>query len=132
MGQRWAKNCLHCQENRQRKDDSKTERDCTVVSCWKSLDILLHSCCHPFSTTLLSNEPFAHCTDRLLRLHAHPSELVLTLVDTDMYVMALPSVYVWLCRLQKQGIRILVERPVHRTEFPEFDAFDAENDGMFA
>lgn len=37
-----------------------------------------------------------------------------------------------LCRLHKQGIRVLVERPVHRTEFPEFEAFDAENDGMTA
>ena len=53
-------------------------------------------------------------------------------MNTDMYAMALPSVYIWLCRLQKQGIRVLVERPVHRTEFPEFDAFDAENDGMTA
>lgn len=35
-------------------------------------------------------------------------------------------------RLHKQGIRVLVERPVHRTEFPEFEAFDAENDGMTA
>lgn len=33
------------------------------------------------------------------------------------------------CRLQKQGIKVLVERPVHRTEFPEYDAFDPENDG---
>ena len=33
------------------------------------------------------------------------------------------------CRLKKQGIRVLVERPVHRTEFPEYEAFDAEQDG---
>ena len=49
-----------------------------------------------------------------------------------MYMIALSIVRLWLCRLQKQGIRVLVERPVHRTEFPEFDAFDAENDGMTA
>lgn len=32
--------------------------------------------------------------------------------------------------LQKQGLRVLVERPVHRTEFPEYDAFDPEQDDV--
>lgn len=32
-------------------------------------------------------------------------------------------------RLQKKGLRVLVERPVHRTEFPEYEAFDPEEDG---
>ncbi len=32
-------------------------------------------------------------------------------------------------RLHKQGLRVVVERPVHRTEFPEYDAFDPEQDG---
>ena len=47
-------------------------------------------------------------------------------------MIALSKVCIWLCRLQQQGIRVLVEKPVHRTEFPEFDAFDAENDGTTA
>ncbi|KAL0045645.1 hypothetical protein WJX82_000529 [Trebouxia sp. C0006] len=32
--------------------------------------------------------------------------------------------------LQKKGLRVLVEKPVHRTEFPEYDAFDAEDDDV--
>ena len=27
------------------------------------------------------------------------------------------------CRLEARGLRVLVERPVARTEFPEYDAF---------
>lgn len=49
-----------------------------------------------------------------------------------MYVKASLIVGTCLCRLQKQGMRVLVEKPVHRTEFPEFDAFDAEKDGTIA
>lgn len=33
------------------------------------------------------------------------------------------------CRLQQRGLKVLVERPVHRTEFPEYGAFDPDNDG---
>ena len=58
--------------------------------------------------------------------------VLVTCVNTNMYVKAWLIVGTWLCRLQKQGMRVLVEKPVHRTEFPEFDAFDAEKDGTIA
>ncbi len=34
------------------------------------------------------------------------------------------SSFLLCCRLQDQGVRVLVERAVNRLEFPEFDVFD--------
>ena len=43
-------------------------------------------------------------------------------------VRVLPAVHVYKCRLTQQGVRVLVERPVHRTEFQEYEAFDPNDE----
>lgn len=34
------------------------------------------------------------------------------------------------CRLEARGMQVLVERAVHRVEFPEYQAFDAGANGV--